>query len=411
MKAKYLKWMLVAFAAAMLISCSAAKLPPLFTAQDLSPKFDAGAYTQKTNTFLVILDASGSMNESHSGQSKFDLARGLIDGMNQTIPAMKLTGGLNTFGFIPFYPHSPKSRSKYGLTDYNRDDFAKALTCLRQPQGNTPLSAALEVATEDLVEAAGNIAVIIFSDGKAEDQSAVAAAEKMEYVYGDRLCITTVQVGDDAQGKKVLAQVSAASGCGVAVNADDIYASQAMAGFVEKVFLVPGPVVDSDGDGVPDNLDQCPDTPTGVTVDGQGCPLDGDADGVYDYLDQCPDTPMGAYVNALGCWVMDGVFFDFESAVIKAEMYPAMDRIANVLQANPNLLVDIQGHTCWMGPQSFNLPLSQQRADAVRNYLITKGIAADRLFSSGYGELRPIASNKTKEGRAMNRRVQFRTYE
>jgi OOP family OmpA-OmpF porin len=136
---------------------------------------------------------------------------------------------------------------------------------------------------------------------------------------------------------------------------------------------------------------------------------DSDGDGVPDDRDKCPNTPKGATVNADGCWAYQGeIFFDVNSATVKSEAYPMLDEAATVLRNNPDLNVEIQGHTDNTGPAEYNLMLSQKRAESAMNYLVDKGVDPARLTAKGYGFEQPLASNDTKEGRAKNRRVEFR---
>ena len=196
----------------------------------------------------------------------------------------------------------------------------------------------------------------------------------------------------------------------------------------------PAPVVlDSDNDGVPDNLDKCPGTPAGVAVDKDGCPLDSDNDGVPDYLDKCPGTPAGVKVDKDGCpppvveevkpqprvekeIIEKGrttlkVLFDTNKSVIKKGYFADADALADVMKQYPDLNVTIEGHTDNVGKDAYNKKLSQRRADAVKAYLVKKGIDANRLTAIGYGEERPIADNATKAGKAENRRVEAATDE
>lgn len=166
--------------------------------------------------------------------------------------------------------------------------------------------------------------------------------------------------------------------------------------------------IDSDGDGVFDYQDRCPGTPAGVVVDSSGCPLDSDADGVYDYLDQCRGTPRGAKVDERGCWVIRGIQFEVGRSEVKPSSYPMLDEIVEVLEKNPSLRVEIEGHTDSTGTAAFNQRLSEQRAEAVLEYLASKGISRVQLSAKGYGLTRPIASNNTPEGRAKNRRVELK---
>jgi OOP family OmpA-OmpF porin len=178
---------------------------------------------------------------------------------------------------------------------------------------------------------------------------------------------------------------------------------------------------DSDGDGVYDGLDRCPGTPKGATVDAKGCPMDSDGDGVYDGLDRCPDTPAGTKVDANGCperksmfepgkktLVLEGVHFALNSADLTEKSHETLDRVVGELKEWPEVRVEIGGHTDSSGEDGYNMTLSQRRAESVRAYLVSKGIAESRLEAKGYGETQPIADNGTADGRAKNRRVELK---
>lgn len=172
--------------------------------------------------------------------------------------------------------------------------------------------------------------------------------------------------------------------------------------------------LDSDGDGVPDYMDECPGTPAGVEVDAAGCPLDSDGDGVPDYMDQCPNTPAGAEVNALGCEadvVLQDVNFEFDSAQLTANAQQILNDVADKLQANENVNVRLEGHTDSVGDDAYNKDLSQRRADSVKEYLTSRGISESRMQATGYGEEQPVAGNNTQQGRAENRRVELGEWE
>lgn len=169
--------------------------------------------------------------------------------------------------------------------------------------------------------------------------------------------------------------------------------------------------LDEDKDGVPDGVDLCPQTPYGAVVDRNGCPLDTDGDGVFDGLDKCPGTRPGVKVNKWGCperTRLEGVNFAYNSAELLPESFPVLDKAGQLLVDVPEMRVRIEGHTDSDGSETYNLSLSQRRAEAVRNYLISKfGIDPARIQARGLGESSPIASNDTPEGKALNRRVEF----
>lgn len=237
-----------------------------------------------------------------------------------------------------------------------------------------------------------------------------------------------------------------------------------------------GAPLDSDGDGVPNRLDQCPNTPKGAKVDTKGCPIDSDGDGVFDGLDKCPDTPAGVKVTADGCpvdsdgdgipdykdkcptvpapgtpdgcpldsdgdgildaqdkcptvpapgtadgcpvkvieevvviekFTLEGVNFDNDSAKLRPESFIILDKAAETLNKWGTVKVEVAGYTDSVSSVEYNLALSQRRADAVRDYLVSKGVAADRLTTKGYGKANPVADNATSEGRFKNRRVEL----
>jgi outer membrane protein OmpA-like peptidoglycan-associated protein len=204
---------------------------------------------------------------------------------------------------------------------------------------------------------------------------------------------------------------------------------------------------DSDGDSIADGLDRCSDTPKGATVDALGCPGDEDSDGVLDGLDRCPRTAIGATVNASGCasqqrsgaaaplgagaaaaprpapqrvpdispvegggtgMVLAGVTFESGSARLQSGSYVELDSIAKVLLSNPNTRVEISGHTDDAGVPADNMRISSLRAEAVRNYLVAKGVPFQQMVARGYGSSMPRTPDTTPRGRAINRRVEIR---
>jgi OmpA-OmpF porin, OOP family len=237
-----------------------------------------------------------------------------------------------------------------------------------------------------------------------------------------------------------------------------------------KPAMVEPPVADRDGDGIPDHLDLCPDVP-GLRELG-GCPPpdvpesipqpppapiepprkevvpsqpvlpepvvaplpppppvraeevissgDRDGDGVPDHLDRCPDSPGPASND--GCPVlsaedrsvldlaMRSVQFELGSSTITAESFRTLDRIAEIMHRYQDYQLIINGHTDNVGRPASNLALSEERARACYNYLVSRGIRADRMIHSGFGDAKPLTGNRTEEGRGINRRVEFIMY-
>ncbi len=171
---------------------------------------------------------------------------------------------------------------------------------------------------------------------------------------------------------------------------------------------------DSDGDGVADYLDKCPNTPAGARVDGAGCELDTDGDGIPDWKDKCP-TEKGT-VELNGCPEMstatmtgiNNIQFEYNSSVLRTSSYPTLDKVSSMMRANSSTMFQLDGHASNEGTDSYNMQLSIDRANAVKTYLVNSGVDAKNIATKGYGETRPIASNATEAGRVANRRVEFR---
>jgi outer membrane protein OmpA-like peptidoglycan-associated protein len=215
-----------------------------------------------------------------------------------------------------------------------------------------------------------------------------------------------------------------------------------------KPFVAPPPNPDRDGDGFLNERDDCPDTP-GVSPDGcpprdtdedgwvdtedacpyeagvepDGCPIrDKDGDGIPDEKDQCIDRPEtdNGFEDEDGCpdeipdelreftGVIQGIQFETKSTAITADSKPTLDRAIKVLEEYPDIRIEIVGHTDNVGAPEDNDKLSKDRAAAVKTYLVEGGIDDSRIETKGKGESQPIATNETEEGRAQNRRTEFK---
>ncbi len=188
------------------------------------------------------------------------------------------------------------------------------------------------------------------------------------------------------------------------------------------------PYIDTDGDGLQDEVDQCPFDPEDVDTwqDLDGCPdPDNDLDGVFDVEDDCPfeketrngyrdedgcpdEAPKRVIVKKSRIEITERVFFEVNKAIIQPKSFTLLDEVATVIIDHPAITrIRVEGHTDADGSETYNDRLSQQRATAVVEYLVAKGVDAARLEAVGFGETRPIDTNKTPDGKQRNRRVEF----
>ena len=425
--------------------------------------------------FIILLDNSQSMYEPYAGATKFAQAKKILSGFKTTLPNLHLNCAVRTFNDCNC-TSTDKTELVFGITDYSEESFRNFIHSPEIFPVKSPLAKAIDATGEDLKSVFGNIAVIIISDGKIYDNSAISSILRLKTKYGKRLCVYTILIGNEPHGKSYMNKLALAGICGISRRADCLATKQCMHEFVKSVFLSKTRLtasmqkIDTDGDGIFDYMDLCPDTVTGLKVNSKGCPVDKDNDGVYDYMDRCPDTPSkstvdkygcaskdsdgdgiddstdqcpntpvgiavnskgcsesdsdgdgisdskdqcistpkGAKVNEFGCWIVAGLHFELDRWDINDAYFSNLDEIIQILLDNPKLKVEIQGHTDDIGTVEHNKTLSDMRANAVMRHLIRRGIHPNRLTAIGYGNRRPLTMSKTPDGRVKNRRVEIR---
>jgi len=281
---------------------------------------------------------------------------------------MSIQGGMNAFGLASNISKSP-TVNVYGMTAYTRQGLAEGLQKISKAGGTTPIGLGLEDAGNLLKGRSGKSAMILFSDGKENTAAtrALMAAQELKAQFGDSLCLYTVLVGNDASGRKLMTDLAAASGCGFATTADDISSSAGVADFVEKVFL----------------------TKAMAKAEPKPAP---------------PPPPLPQPKIS---WILSGVNFDLNKAVVRPDAKETLQSDIQILKENPQLHVQVQGYTCDLGDANYNLDLSDRRAKAIKDYIVSQGIAADRLSAKGFGEANPRWPNDSEANRAKNRRVEL----
>jgi OOP family OmpA-OmpF porin len=342
----------------------------------------ANNYVKKVDNFIILVDRSGSMDENYVGTKtkKIALAKSILERMNAMIPELGYNGGLATA--------APAGQIQ-ALEPYAQASYAASIAKVPTLIGNnpTPLGVGLAALEPALQGAQGRNAVIILSDGQenlGEGSLKVAAALSEKY----NVCFHTVSFADTVNGNQALLDdITALKSCGVGVSAAQMADDAALQQFVKDVFY---------------------DVAGGVDP----CSLDDDGDGVDNCKDKCPDTIKSLAVDAAGCPIPEiirlKVNFDFDKSDIKPQYHQELaDFAAYMKQQQSFTAVEIAGHTDSKGSDEYNQKLSERRAKAVRDYLVTNFGLDGKLFTAvGYGESKPVASNDTEAGRAENRRME-----
>jgi len=344
------------FSLGVLAACSSTPYTPAAT--QVAP-LDVNAYTPKVDSFIVLLDTSGSMKEESGGRPKIQSAEDLVASFNSAVPPVDFKAGLVIFGRgAGTCMGYGAADDLYGLTAYQSADFARALGSIECAASTTPIADAIGNATAMLAEEKGSSAVIIVSDFKWSDPDAVTAAvAELKAQHGDKVCLHTVKVGSDPMGDALIAGITAVAGCDSAVAAGDIASGAAMSTYVADTLMAP----------VERELQYEKHTVSAVTL------------------------------------------FDFDRSVLKDQGKAELRNLGAEIRAKGMSVGDINvtGYTDSVGSDAYNQALSVRRAAAVKAFLVSEGIDAGIIDVMGKGESDPVASNDTAAGRAENRRVEI----
>lgn len=315
---------------------------------------------QKVDNFIFFTDYSGSMNMKHDqmGDYKIKLAKSMMSTLNAEIPALPYKAGAYTFA--PYSTLQPmgmynKSAMESGIsglsTDY--DIFNR----------QTPMGNGLTDLNDVLSGMSGKTAVIMFTDGRSNlGLDPVAEAKALYAKYGSNLCIHIVSYADTAMGKMIIDEIRALSSCSVVADGQGLMDRATRAAFVQDVFYDMVTVAEPEPEPEP----------------------------------MPEETVITFRLN-----------FGFDKYQITEEMVPTLEQVKLILQENPDVDVEVAGHTDYIGTVEYNQGLSERRAGSVKDWLVENGVKASRLEAVGYGELQPKYDNATREGRALNRRVEI----
>lgn len=315
----------------------------------------------KVDSFVIFQDYSGSMAMKHQdlGEEKIVLAKQFLKKFNAAVPNEPYEARLTTF--------APYKEMVQG--DYDRDIMGRSVEHLSTGYDVfarlTPIGKGLSTLDGSIASMKKDVAVILLSDGRNNlGMDPVEEARNLYAKYPGQLCIHVVSFADEAEGQRTLDAIAGLNPCaqnvsGTALLEDDA----AMQQFVKDVFYDEVMVKEPKPEPVMEEPDE------------EVIPL--------------------------------RVNFDFDSSRIKEQMVPILDEAASIIKDQAEGTMRLEGHTCNIGTDEYNMGLSLRRANSVRDYLIKQGVDAKRLSVKGYGESMPKYDNTTREGRRLNRRVEI----
>lgn len=337
------------------------------------------AVTQAVN----ILDASGSH------EAEFAQGKATLESLVGVMPNGSYSAGNIVFGGL--------ERDATGMSKFDRAKLASNANRASFMQGSTPV---FEIIENDLTSSIGSTpgraAIVLISDGQVTDYvgrggadgRTLDAARALVASRSGETCFHTVLTGKSPAGKKLMADLAGVTNCGSARTASSLESASALEKFSRDVYL-------GGAAAAPKVVKKAPG-------------VDSDGDGVLDSADSCPNTLKAAPVDARGCWTLTGVTFAVDSAELAGGSAASLKDDLAVLRANPSTRIRIDGYTDSDGPAAYNQALSERRAKAVRDYFVDEGgIAADRIEVKGFGEEGAIVPNDSAANKKRNRRVEL----
>jgi OOP family OmpA-OmpF porin len=320
---------------------------------------------REVSNLFVLTDASGSMWKDET----FPTAKALSASFVKTLPdaSARSKSGTYNVGYIAF---GGDDRVEVPLQRFDRQKLMAAankadiMGSMSGTGGTTPFHAVIDEVAQQLEGQSGATALVLFSDGVADDsERALASAAALAEGYrGGRLCIYGVQVGEQQAGAEFLRALSGVTACGNSQSAQQLSNPASFQRYAKNVVVGAAP------------------------------------------LPPVAAAPPSACAGAIR---LRGIEFGFDKAEVTDASKVVLDTAIETIASCKELRVKVDGHTDSIGTEAYNEGLSERRARAVRDYLVSKGVGEGRLTARGLGEMQPIASNDTSDGRARNRRVEL----
>ncbi len=366
----------------VLTACASAPVPYKQPVA-VSPPSGSVAVSQS----FAILDASGSHEEL------FAEGRATLESIVAAMPAGDYQAGQVVFGGF--------KRETVEMGRFDRARLASAAKEASFLEGSTPLYHVLENELADSVAGgSGRASVVVISDGLVTDGAGRPGAEERTLAAARRVldsregqsCFHTIQSGSAPEGAAFLRSMAELTPCGSFRTSASLGSASALQDFSRQAYL---------GGAAAAPASKPRATPVAAVA------VDSDGDGVPDAADACPNTLRQARVDKRGCWTLRALSFAVNGAALEAGAASNLEEDIAVLKANPDVRIRVDGHTDSDGAAAYNQVLSEKRAAAVRDHLVSRGLDADRFEVKGFGESQPIAPNDSAENKRRNRRVEL----
>jgi len=332
----------------------------------------------KAENFVFFVDHSGSMamsapSDSQSSviarqdpnkQEKIEVVKEILGAVNADIPDMTFNAGLYTFG--PFQEYM-------GVAPYSKNGVDKSISEVKAHYDIfgrlTPMGLGLQSLDVVLSGLSKRKAVILTTDGESNlGAKPLPVVRDMYAKHGDSICFHVISFAQTEEQKAIVDEIAAINSCTVSVDAMDLLDDAKRDQFVRDVFY---------------DVEIIPAAPVAKP-------------------EPAPEPEVEEVI------VFRNVNFDFDKSNIKQEFVPILREAAEIIKSRPGKTVMVDGHTCNIGTAKYNMGLSERRASSVNNFLVKEGVDEDRIKAQGFGLTNPRYDNSTREGRALNRRVEIR---
>lgn len=340
--------------------------------ENLNGRLQSGLYLQKIKNFIVVVDDTTTMSQCLEGLLKRERAANMMNRIAKTIPDIELDKGIRIYG--PFVDENNNMISlTHGIglnpTATLREEV---LTKTVSDTIFNPLADALEGAYHELKLVDGDSAIILISDFQDPMKEMAKSAKLIRDYYEGGVCVYPIVIGTDGPGRNSAEDVVEIAGCGITALDSSLQSGSSLADFMEKVLFDK----------------QAPLAPLAPVVKQPEQGLS------YEKLMRERKLTIELKTE-----------FDFDKDNIRQEYVDHLKEITAFMEKYPDTVTTIEGHTCSIGTEKYNLGLSTRRADSVKKHLIGLGIDPKRLNIASYGETRPLADNSTLDGRKKNRRA------